>query len=152
MSAMRVIRIIGLLNLFFLASGNERRPYPKIFRMWPSLVLKQLPVVSLWSIWDSNPRPPQCHCGALPAALMPRKCLNANDYNTKNRVWEYPFLKNLLTVSKAEPTTCWRRNASPFGGVSVGEGGEIPSPACFQNWILRGSAVKEEKVAVASLR
>ena len=24
-----------------------------------------------WSIRESNPWPPQCHCGALPTALMP---------------------------------------------------------------------------------
>ena len=24
-----------------------------------------------WSIWDSNPRPQQCECCALPTALMP---------------------------------------------------------------------------------
>ena len=26
-----------------------------------------------WSIRDLNPWPPHCQCGALPAALMPRK-------------------------------------------------------------------------------
>ena len=35
-----------------------------------TLVNKGFPAI--WSISDSNRRPPQCECGALPTALMPR--------------------------------------------------------------------------------
>src|SRR5438132_4800026 len=27
-----------------------------------------------WSRWDSNPRPPRCHRGALPTAPRPHRC------------------------------------------------------------------------------
>ena len=35
-----------------------------------------------WSIWDSNPRPPQCECGALPTALIPHTKI----ISRKNRI------------------------------------------------------------------
>ena len=38
-----------------------------------------------WSIWDSNPRPPQCECGALPAALMPHRNSIARSERKKKR-------------------------------------------------------------------
>ena len=33
--------------------------------------IKGLREYDFWSIWDSNPRPFECHSNALPTALMP---------------------------------------------------------------------------------
>ncbi len=45
-----------------------------------------------WSIWDSNPRPPQCECGALPTALMPRKQYYITDLEKIKHFFD--FLEN----------------------------------------------------------
>ncbi len=39
-----------------------------------SSVVDDRPRCRWWSWGDSNPRPPQCHCGALPAELQPQVC------------------------------------------------------------------------------
>src|SRR5690348_17516197 len=36
-----------------------------------------------WSRWDSNPRPPRCHRGALPTAPRPHRYRQSTFYNTR---------------------------------------------------------------------
>lgn len=50
-----------------------------------------------WSIWDSNPRPQQCECCALPTALMP----HGYKYSTNIRKCNKNFLRvqNLSRIS-----------------------------------------------------
>ncbi len=42
-----------------------------------------------WSWGDSNPRPPQCHCGALPAELQPQVCSDLSIAITGEPVVDY---------------------------------------------------------------
>src|SRR5690348_15393054 len=39
--------------------------------------------VQWWSRWDSNPRPPRCHRGALPTAPRPHRYRQSTFYNTR---------------------------------------------------------------------
>ena len=38
-----------------------------------------------WSRWDSNPRPPRCHRGALPTAPRPHRKNSACSYSTREQ-------------------------------------------------------------------
>ena len=55
--------------------------FPSKRKSEPILYEEKVRIILVWwSIGDSNSWPPQCHCGALPTALMPR---NKNDYSIK---------------------------------------------------------------------
>ena len=55
-----------------------------------------------WSIWDSNPRPPQCECGALPTALMPQTMgiiarkygFVIKNFQIHDKIFKYNFAKS----------------------------------------------------------
>ena len=57
-----------------------------------------------WSIRDSNPWPPQCECGALPAALIPQnlydlenRMLRFSDGNNGARTHDLPLVRRALS-------------------------------------------------------
>ena len=55
-----------------------------------------------WSIWDSNPRPPHCQCGALPTALMPhgyQYTINITKCKAKLNFFQKFFLLPLFFTS-----------------------------------------------------
>ena len=53
--------------------------------------IKILALLSDWSIRDSNPWPPQCECGALPAALIP------HNGNNGARTHDLPLVRRALS-------------------------------------------------------
>ena len=62
------------LFLWYTNSTQNHKISPKTHPDSKQKKRKSLDFISfpaLWSIWESNPRPQQCECCALPTALMP---------------------------------------------------------------------------------
>ena len=58
-------------------SFDHRRKPPSVWRLKASVSLRRLDSVLRWSVRGSNPRPPACKAGALPAELTPQESLGA---------------------------------------------------------------------------
>ena len=80
-----------------------------------------------WSIRDSNPWPPQCECGALPAALIPhngnngarthdlplvRRALSQLSYASMFRRLLYHSPPGMYSLNSRKPLSCSRRALS----------------------------------------
>ena len=112
-----------------------------------------------WRWWDSNPWPPACRAGALPAELHPHKVVVFSNFRGK-RIWASPvisawlisrnfactlpfnsaslqlnFFASLLRLFSLEESTrslCWDFLSShPLSGLLVGPSGLEPPTSCL---------------------
>ena len=67
LSQLSYVPAIARIKNWMTDPADPQLPYPA--RRFHDL--QSLHGMKKWSIWDSNPRPLQCECSALPTALMP---------------------------------------------------------------------------------
>ena len=90
--------------------------------------IKILALLSDWSIRDSNPWPPQCECGALPAALIP------HNGNNGARTHDLPLVRRALSQLSYVSIFFWRsvflsslQHGMPVAASSTG-GNQLEEP------------------------
>ena len=98
-----VIAIVKSVSLGLRQSAHT--PLPRAFSFICNLLVFSNTLFfekEKWSIWDSNPRPPQCECGALPTALMPQTMgiiarkygFVIKNFQIHDKIFKYNFAKS----------------------------------------------------------